>query len=82
MTRRLSGRRIALLVTNGFDQIEVTELKRRLSEQGARVELVSLRKSKVRAWNHGEWGEELDVDVHLEALDPGACDALVLPGGV
>lgn len=82
MARRLTGRRVAMLVTNGFEQTEVTEPRRRLAEHGARVELVSLRKSRVRAWNHNGWGDEFDVDVHLEALSPGGCDALLLPGGV
>lgn len=78
----LSGRRVAILVTNGFEQVELTEPRKQLVEQGAQVEIVSLKKDRVKAWNHTEWGDEVDVDRHIEQAKVQDFDALVLPGGV
>jgi protease I len=82
MAGALSGRRVAVLVTNGFEQVELTEPRRRLTEQGAHVQLVSLKKDRVKAWNHSDWGDEFPVDLHIDEADPTQYDALILPGGV
>jgi protease I len=82
MSTGLDGIRVAALVEQGFEQVELVEPKKALETAGAHVDIVSPREGKVRAWNHGDWGEELDVDVQLAAADPNSYDALLLPGGV
>ena len=79
---KLSGKRIAILTENGFEEVELTSPKKALEEAGARVEIVSPQKEKVKAWNHDHWSIELPVDVTLEKANPEDYDALVIPGGV
>lgn len=82
MTNQLNGKKVAILVTNGFERSELVEPRAALLSAGARVELVSLKKELVKAWNHKEWGEEFEVDAHIEEATNHGYDALVLPGGV
>jgi protease I len=78
----LAGIRVAALVEEGFERVELIEPKRALEAAGAKVDVVSPREGKVRSWDHGDWGEELTVDVTLASADPNLYDALLLPGGV
>ena len=82
MPNELKGKKVAMLVTNGFEQVELTEPRKALLEAGADVDIVSLKKGTVKAWNHKEWGEEFEVDAHIDAANADAYDALALPGGV
>ena len=82
MQNDLSGKKVAILVENGFEQVELTEPKRALEEAGAEALIVSPQKDKVRGWKFTEWGDSLKVDVQLEDANPDDFDALVLPGGV
>ena len=82
MANELRSKRVAMLVTNGFEQVELTEPRKALLDAGASVDIVSLKKDAVRAWNHKDWGQEFDVDVHIDAASVDDYDALVLPGGV
>jgi protease I len=78
----LEGLKVAVLVTDGFEQVEMTEPRKALDEAGAATRLISPRPEKVRGWNHTEWGDSFPVDVQLKAADPADYDALLLPGGV
>jgi protease I len=80
--KRLDGRKIAILVDHGFEQVELTEPKKALEEAGAEAVIVSPQERKVKGWKHVKWGDELDVDLPLDAADPDAFDGLLLPGGV
>jgi protease I len=82
MDQSLRGKKIAILVENGFEQVEMTEPRKALDEAGAETHLVSPRAEKVKGWNHTEWGQEFPVDVTLDAARPEEYDALLLPGGV
>jgi protease I len=83
MERRLEGKRVAILVENGFEQVELTDPKKALEDAGAQTEIISPGgKSKVKGWNHTEWGSEFKVDRPLEEADADEYDALLLPGGV
>lgn len=82
MSEQLKGKRVAALVANGFEQIELTEPRRALEGEGAVVEVVSPEAGRVRGWNHREWGEEVPVDRALDQACPEDYDALLLPGGV
>ena len=76
------GMKVAILVEDGFEQVEMTEPRKALDRAGAETRLVSPKAQKVRGWQHTEWGDEFPVDVPLERADARAFDALLLPGGV
>ena len=78
----LNGIRVAILVENGFEQVELTEPRKALDQAGAQTRIVSPRSSRVRGWKFTEWGEELPVDTPLDGARPDDFDALHLPGGV
>jgi protease I len=76
------AQRIAILVENGFEQVELTEPKRAIEEAGMQPVIVSPVKGKVKGWNHDRWGDDFSVDLALDDADPGDFDGLLLPGGV
>lgn len=78
----LSGKRIAILVENGFEQSELFEPKRALEEAGAKTVIVSPAQDRVRAFRHDQWGDEIGVDEPIRDAHPEAFDGLLLPGGV
>src|SRR5579884_1476451 len=80
--RNLSGKRVAILVTDGFEQSEMTEPRKALDSAGAKTFLVSPKDGKVKGWQHREWGDQFPVDTPLDKANPAEFDALVLPGGV
>jgi protease I len=80
--QNLNGKRIAALVDDGFEQVELTGPKDALEQAGARVEVVSPQPRKVKGWQHTDWGDEIDVDRALEQARPDDYDGLLLPGGV
>src|SRR5688572_15017106 len=82
MEKRLSGKKVAILVADGFEQVELTEPKKALEQAGAVAQIVSPNKGEVKGWNHTEWGDAFPVDVDLDKADPEDYDALLLPGGV
>lgn len=79
----LTGKKIAVLATDGFEQSELTEPKRRLEAMGAKVDVVSLPgKDSIRGWDKKDWGDSVRVDKALDQVAVSDYDALVLPGGV
>jgi len=78
----LEGLNVAILVTDGFEQVELTEPRKALGGAGATTKIVSPKYPRVRAWNFTDWGIELPVDVELDQVKPEDFDALLLPGGV
>jgi protease I len=78
----LNGTRVAILITDGFEQVEMTEPRKALDQAGAQTRIVSPKSGKVRGWNHTDWGEEFPVDLALDQARPDDFDALLLPGGV
>jgi protease I len=78
----LENRRVAILVANGFEQVELVRPQIALKEAGARTDVISPENERVRGWHHTEWGDEISVDVALDHADPADYDALLLPGGV
>jgi protease I len=69
-------------VCNGFEQVELTEPRTALEDEGAIVDVVSPEQERVKAWKATDWGRTLRVDVPLREADPARYDALLLPGGV
>jgi protease I len=82
MADELRGKRIAALVENGFEQVELLEPRKALERAGAKVDVISPQKSEVKGWNHTDWGQTVKVDVPLDQARPEDYDGLLLPGGV
>jgi protease I len=78
----LSNRKVAILTEEGFEQVELTSPKAALESAGAKVDVVSPRSGKIKAWDKTNWGIEVEVDKQLNMVSPDDYDALVLPGGV
>lgn len=78
----LKGIRVAILIENGFEQVEMTEPRKALEEAGAETKIVSPQPGKVRGWKSKEWVDEFPVDEALDNAQPANFDALLLPGGV
>ena len=78
----LKGLKVAILVEEGFEQVELTEPRKALDNAGADTRILSPKDGKVRAWKFTDWGIELRVDVELAQAKPADFDALLLPGGV
>src|SRR6202045_5106665 len=68
----LQGLKIAILVTDGFEEVELTQPRKALDQAGA----------DTRSWNFTDWGQKLPVDLKLDEARPQDFDALLLPGGV
>jgi protease I len=81
-SNRLSGKCVALVVADGFEQSEFEKPLEALKEEGATVDIISLKKGTVRAWKDKDWGEEYEATVAITDADSEDYDALVLPGGV
>ena len=75
----LRGLKVAILITDGFEQVEMTEPRKALDEAG---DIVSPHGGKVKGWKFTEWGDEFPVDLTLDSVTPDDFDALLLPGGV
>jgi protease I len=82
MNAKLNGKKVAILVTDGFEQVELTEPKKALEEAGAQTHVVSPKDGQVKGWAETEWGDTFPVDVALSSARADDYDALLLPGGV
>ena len=82
MATSLSGKKVAILVADGFEQVELTEPKKALEAAGAMTEIVSPAENAVQGWNHDEKADSFTVDMPLKRARSDDYDALLLPGGV
>jgi protease I len=84
MENKLNGKRVAILVADGFEQVELTGPKEGLEAAGAITEIISPAEKKVRGWEGEDmdWGSKFKVDVSLAEANARNYDALLLPGGV
>jgi protease I len=78
----LTGKKVAIITENGFEEVELTSPKQALEQAGAQVDIVSPQREKVKAWDHDHWSIVLPVDVQLKDARAEDYDALVVPGGV
>lgn len=76
------GLTVAIPVTDGFEQVELTKPRKALDEAGAKTEVVSPKPGRVRGWNRTDWGGEVGVVSPLDQASPENFDALKLPDGV
>jgi len=83
MSVNLTGRRIAILATDGFEQSELTEPRRLLEQAGAQTDVIAPGDAEaITGWSEGDWGKTVTVDVSLAEAKAENYDALGLPGGV
>lgn len=80
--QNLRGLRVAMLATDGVEQIELLDPRRALEEAGAEVTVVSPKAEQIQGMNHDQKGQMIQVDQQLSDADIENFDALVLPGGV
>jgi protease I len=81
-SHNLNGLKVAILITDGFEQVEMTEPRQALDEAGAQTQIVSPKDGQVKAWKFTEWGDQFPVGMPLSGARPDSYDALLLPGGV
>jgi len=82
MGKSLNGVKVAILVADGFEQVELTEPKKALEQAGAITTIVSPAEGQVQGWNHDEKADKFSVDEPLNHARSDDYDALFLPGGV
>ena len=80
----LRGKRVAVLMTDGVEQVEYTSPRSFLEQQGASVTLISpkAKGEQVQAFNHADKADRFQVELNVRDAVPDSFDALVLPGGV
>lgn len=82
MADSLHGKRIAILATDGFEQVELTEPRKALDQAGATTEVIAPKSGEIKGWKTKDWGDTVKVDKTLDQAKPQDYDALLLPGGV
>jgi protease I len=82
MAQRLAGKKVAIVATDGFEQVELTEPRRKLMEAGAEPHIIAPHGGSIQGMKHHDKGEKVIVDRTLDEVKPTDYDALVLPGGV
>lgn len=80
--QNISGKRIAVLATDGFEQVELTEPVEAIRKAGGIAEIISLESDDIQGMNHDEKGDTFSVDHVVSEVKADDFDALVLPGGV
>jgi protease I len=78
---KLSGKTIAILATNGFEQSELMEPKKALEDAGAETQIISLESGEIKGWKDKNWGDSVPVDAVVGDVSASDFDGLVLPGG-
>ena len=79
---KLDGKRIAFLATDGVEQVELTEPLEAVRDEGAEVEVISLKKGEFQGFNHLDKGDTFTADRAVKDADADDYDGIVLPGGV
>ena len=82
MENTISGLKVAILATDGFEQSELLEPKAALEMAGAKVSIISLKSGQIKGWKDKDWGTSVSVDMTLDEANVDNFDALQLPGGV
>jgi len=82
MARKLEGKKVAILVADGFEQVEMTKPREALNEAGAETKIVSLKPGQIQGMNHADKGDKFDVDLTVNEAQPDEFDALMIPGGL
>lgn len=76
------NKRIAILATNGFEEVELTSPKEALEKEGFQVDIISPEKGRIKAWDSGNWSGTYEVDQMVTEVSANDYHGLMLPGGV
>jgi protease I len=82
MSKKLDGKKVAILVADGFEQVEMTKPREALAHAGAETKIVSPKSGQIQGMHHADKGEMFDVDLSLQDARPEEFDALMIPGGL
>jgi protease I len=82
MNKKLNGKKVAILVADGFEQVEMTKPREALENAGAETKIVSPKSGQIQGMQHADKGEKFDVDLTLQNARPEEFDALMIPGGL
>src|SRR5690348_13809233 len=80
--RNVNGKRVAILATDGVEQVELHEPRKALDNAGAKTSVIAPNGGRIKGWQHDHWGDEIPVDMTLDQARADDFDALLLPGGV
>lgn len=78
----LTNKTIAILATDGFEQVELTKPRAAIEEAGASTHIISLEKGQIQGFNHMEKGDKFGVDKTVDQASAVDYDGLLIPGGV
>src|ERR1700712_4126047 len=81
MSTQIKGKKIAILATDGYEQVELTDPRKNLEQAGAKVDVISIKEGQIKGWDKTDWGKSVKVDHLVTDVKPTDYDALVLPGG-
>src|SRR5438046_7188825 len=73
--------RVAILVSDDFEQVEMTEPRKALEQAGAKTALVSTKRGQITGMHHDEKADSFDVDLTFDEANPDEFDGILLPGG-
>ena len=82
MSSALQNKTVAILATDGFEQVELTEPKKAVEQAGATTRLLSIKDGEIQGMHHDKKGDKLKVDGLVADANVDDFDALILPGGV
>src|SRR5216110_2771932 len=82
MAKQLADKKVAILVADGFEQVEMTKPRAALDDAGAETKIVSLKSGQIQGMHHADKGDKFDVDLTLDEARPEEFDALMIPGGL
>ena len=82
MGKSLEGKTVAILATDGFEQVELTEPKHAVEQAGATTRLLSLKSGQIQGMHHDKKGDMFKVDALVANASIDDFDGLILPGGV
>lgn len=76
------SKKIAILATNGFEEVELTSPKEAFEKEGFQVDIIGEKAGSIKSWDKDKWGKTYQVDKGIDKASIQDYDALVLPGGV
>lgn len=82
MATSLRGKTIAILATDGFEQVELTDPKQAVEQAGATTRLLSIKAGEIQGMHHDKKGDTFKVDGLVADANINDFDGLILPGGV
>lgn len=82
MSQRLEGKKIAILATDGFEEVELTSPCEAVEGEGAIVHIIAPKEGPIWSFRIDDWGDEFSIDHRLDEVKPDDYHMLILPGGV